>query len=105
MSEIKWAYNEQTGSFSALPASAFLLPVLVFIGLLPFIEKLYNKQKFRPQPLPLDFDKDLHQKFSIRYKELKSKQLEAGLTINEQLELQRLTKPPWSKPGEYWHYD
>lgn len=104
MSEIKWAYDQQTGSFSALPASAFLLPAIILASLLPFIEKCYSKQKFKPRPLPVNFDKELYQKFATRYKELKLKQSKTALTIREELELYRLTKPPWSKPGEYWHY-
>jgi hypothetical protein len=104
MSEIKWAYDEQTGTFSALPASIFLLPAILLAACLPFAEKAYNKYKYRPESLPDNFDKKLHDRYAVRYKQLKAKQRQTELTLNERLELHSLTKPPWSKPGEYWHY-
>lgn len=104
MGEIKWAYDERTGSFSALPASPFLLVALCFLPILALLNKGYEKYNRRPRPLPPNFDKEMYDRYAIRYKELKAKQATSELTLDEKLELQNIIKPPWSGPGEYWQY-
>jgi hypothetical protein len=106
MSEIKWAYDENTGSFSALPASPFLLVALGAVALLPLAEKAYNKAKYGPSPLPSNFDWQLYHQYKERYKILKTKkQSGEQLDFTEIAEWQKLSRPPWAESGEIWAYD
>lgn len=104
MSEIKWAYDESTGSFSALPASNFLLAAIGFICLLPLIEQGYWHHITRPKPCP-NIDKELWAHYAERYKHLFHKMSnDIELTLPEKLEWAKITRPPWAKPGENWTY-
>jgi hypothetical protein len=106
MSEIKWAYDSNTGSFSALPASPFLLVALGALALLPLLEKAYMIQKNKPVPMPADFDWKLHSEYKERYKYLQAKK-ESGqqLDFAEMIELNNIKHPPWAKGGELWTYE
>lgn len=107
MSEIKWAYDERTGSFSALPASPFLLVALSIIAFLPFIEKAYYRHKHGPKEPDATFDNTLHEQYRKRWKELQAKKA-AGQTLSwqESAEIMQMMHPPWSKPEDgIWVYD
>ena len=104
MSEIKWAYNEGTGSFSALPASNFLLLAIGFICLLPLLEKGYWEHKRKPKPCP-NIDANLHKVYAERYKELLPKYIAGdSFTVEEYLDWKNIQHPPWAEPGETWAY-
>lgn len=103
MSEIKWAYDESTGSFSALPASPFLLPALGFLCLLPLLEKLIEEGQKNPRPCNIDLR--TYNEYKWSYLELNRKKIYGGgLTDQEHLELEALMRPPWAEPGELWTY-
>lgn len=106
MSQIKWAYDENSGSFSALPASPFLLLALGAVALLPLLEEAYNKQKFKPQPLPPDFDWNLYNEYKQKYHELKAKKI-SGQEFNyaDTISWQRVIYPPWHNEPGRWSYD
>lgn len=105
MSEIKWAYDSQTGSFSALPASPWLLPTLGLLCLAPLVAKIVEEAEKAPEPLPADFDPALFAEYRATYRDLMGKKT-AGLqlTSEESLRLQIIEHPPWAKPGETWSY-
>ncbi len=108
MSEIKWAYDKETGSFSALPASNFLLLALAGLGLLPFIEKVYWYRLRKPQPCP-DVNLELYEEYAKDYKRLAPKFYnfdgkQPEMTLDELLRWERILYPPWCKPGEKWIY-
>lgn len=105
MSEIKWAYDAQTGSFSALPASPWLLPALGLLFLAPLIERIATKIERRPRPLPANFDPVLHEKNrQIYHKIMHKKKLGIQLSVEESLTLISIRYPPWAEPGETWSY-
>lgn len=105
MSQIKWAYDESTGSFSALPASPWLLPVLGLMCLAPLIEYIWEKADNAPKPLPADFDYKLHAKYKDIYLELKHKEKQQGyLDSWDRNRLVEVQNPPWALPGEIWTY-
>lgn len=104
MSEIKWAYDENTGSFSALPASNFLLIAIGLTGLLPLFERVWWRRFTKPQPCP-NIDLDLWNKYKTRYKILLNKRTNGEeLTLLELLEYERIIHPPWGEPSETWTY-
>lgn len=105
MPEIKWAYDENTGTFSALPASSFLLPALGLLCLAPLIERALDKINENPRPLPNGFNYDLFCRYQQRYKELaKKRAIQGELTDQEYIEWHQLMRPPWAEPGELWTY-
>lgn len=108
MSEIKWAYDKETNSFSALPASNFLLLALGLLGILPFIERLYWHQITKPRPCP-DVDLKLYEEYAKDFKKLAPKFYNSDgkqpkMTLDELIRWERIIYPPWCKPGEVWHY-
>lgn len=105
MSEIKWSYDSQTGSFSALPASPWLLPALGLICLAPLLAKIVEETEKAPKPLSANFDPILFEQYRAIYQDLMGKKL-AGvqLTSEESLRLQTISNPPWARPGEVWSY-
>ena len=108
MSEIKWAYDENTGSFSALPASKFLLLALLSLGILPFIERLYWHQITKPKPCH-GVDPKLYEEYARDYKILAPKFYnhdgkQPKMTLEELLRWERILYPPWCKAGEKWTY-
>lgn len=105
MSEIKWAYDSQTGSFSALPASPWLLPALGLICLAPIAEKMLEEAAKNPEPVPNTFDPVAYQQNKQEYHALINKQVSSvGLTLDEEMRLNSIMRPPWAKPGELWTY-
>lgn len=105
MSEIKWSYDAQTGSFSALPASPWLLPALGLVCLAPIAEKILEEAAKKPEPVPNVFDPILYQKNKQLYHELINKQASpVGLTQDEEMQLLSIMRPPWATGGELWTY-
>lgn len=106
MSEIKWAYDETTGSFSALPASPFLLLALISLPFLWLIGKGINKYKFRPQPLPPNFDPKLYEQYRLIYKRLKAKR-DSGQKFDyvDGIQWSQVRYPPWRTDSDPWVYD
>jgi hypothetical protein len=101
MSEIKWAYDSKTGSFSALPASPFLLLAIGAIVLLPLLEEAYYKNKFKPVPHASNFDPILHEQYRRRWKQLNDKKAAgAQLTWEEIAEISQMQNPPWRQPED-----
>lgn len=105
MSEIKWAYDSQTGGFSALPASPWLLPALGLLCLAPIAQKLVEEGLKDPQPAGNDFDPALYLEYKQTYHDLVQKQFSPdGLTMQEELQMLSIMNPPWAEPGERWTY-
>jgi hypothetical protein len=105
MSEIKWSYDAQTGSFSALPASPWLLPALGLICLAPIAEKMLEEAAKKPEPISDAFDPVAYQKNKQLYHELIHKQASSvGLTQHEEMQLLNVMRPPWATGGELWTY-
>lgn len=103
MSQIKWAYDESTGGFSALPASPFLLPVLGLVCLAPLLDKLLEAGQRNPQPC--DANPGMYERYKQEYHRLAAKQLSAnGLEDGDLSKMHRLMFPPWATPGEVWTY-
>jgi len=103
MSEIKWAYDESNGTFSALPASPLLLPSILFLALVaPLFRAKYEAEKSYASPRPIDLK--LHEQYRQEYLSLMNKRETQELTLQERVRLQDLQNPPWKLPGETWHY-
>jgi hypothetical protein len=103
MTNILWAYDESSGSFSALPASPWLLPA---IGLLAFAA-LCKKIK-PPSAVVVDTGRPIDYQTmacnSSRYYQLLERQSIGDLSESEQVEMINLAHPPWARPGETWTY-
>lgn len=104
MSNIWWAYDESSGSFSALPASPALLPALgVF-----FLAAVFSAGKEKPRVIETYPDGNPymgeHLANKPRYDELINIMGYRELTDKEQSELHRLKHPRWAKDGEVWCY-
>jgi len=107
MSEIKWSYNPQSGSFAALPASKLLLPFILFGGVVfaTLLERGYQKYQEKPKPLPPNFNKNLYNQYREKWLMLRNKEKSGKpLTVNERSQIYNLEHPPWSTKGETWHY-
>ncbi|MFZ9365816.1 MAG: hypothetical protein ACO253_07995 [Burkholderiaceae bacterium] len=105
MSEIKWAYDTETGSFSALPASPWLLPALGLFLLAPIAQKIAEEAAKDPRPLGDKFDPGAYMQNKLNYHHLTRKKASPeGLTLQEELELISIMNPPWAEPGELWTY-
>lgn len=105
MSEIKWAYDSETGSFSALPASPWLLPALGLLCLAPIAQKIAEEAQKDVQPTGNSFDPVLYLEYKQTYHDLVRKQFSAdGLTMQEEMQMISVMNPPWAEPGEVWTY-
>jgi hypothetical protein len=104
MANIFWAYDQSEGSFSALPASPWLLPVIgiyAFAGLVQAIKD--NQPQPDLEPLP-HIDPVLYKKNKERYYYLLQQQVNDKITEEERLEMYRIIHPPWAKNGQVWAY-
>jgi hypothetical protein len=106
MANVWWAYDESTGNVSSLPASPLLIPCAGLFFLLALFDKLKNGPlggdyagKIAPE-----FDVELFQQYSQRYKQLMSILSVRELTESESDELKELKSPPWAEGGEVWTY-
>lgn len=104
MTNIFYAYDSQTGSFSALPASPWLLPAMGAFALLAAYQKcrLSKPSIIGTAPSINPIIRDIYSK---RYSELiEKKHWGGGLTFRESIELKDIQHPPWADPGEVWTY-
>jgi hypothetical protein len=104
MTNIFYAYDSQTGSFSALPASPWLLPAMGAFALLAAYQKykLSRPSIIGEAPEISPVIRDIYGK---RYRELiHKKHWQGGLDFRESIELQNIQNPPWAEPGEVWTY-
>jgi hypothetical protein len=107
MLNIWWAYDESSGSFSALPASPLLLPCIGLFFLFAVLDKSQNGSKAGRILESADRAKADMTAFEInrtRYKRLLAILAERPLTEQEDSELYQLEHPKWGKPGEDWTY-
>lgn len=105
MSEIKWAYDSETGGFSALPASPWLLPALGLLCLAPIAQRIVEEGQKDPKPAGKDFDPVLYLEYKLTYRSLVQKQFSCqGLTTEEEMQMISIMNPPWAEPGEVWTY-
>jgi hypothetical protein len=105
MSEIKWSYDAETGSFSALPASPWLLPALGLLCLAPIAQKIAEEAAKDPKPVNAKFDPIVYLENKQLYHELVNKQASpVGLTQHEEMQLLSIMRPPWATGGELWTY-
>jgi hypothetical protein len=105
MSNIWWAYDEENGSFSALPASPMLLPAL---GLF-FLAAVFSRAQKSSGPTKLacemqNVDHGLIHRNAARFHELLAIMKTRNLNDSEESELYRIQHPPWAEPGEVWTY-
>lgn len=101
---IFYAYDSATGSFSPLPASPWLLPAMGVFALLAAYKKC---ELSRPVIVgePPEIDPKVLNSYRARYNKLiDKKHWGDGLSFEESIELNNLQRPPWAKPGEVWTY-
>lgn len=104
MTNIFYAYDSQTGSFSALPASPWLLPAMGAFALLAAYQKCKLSKACVIGEAP-EINPIIRDIYTKRYKELiHKKHWGGGLEFNESIELQKIQHPPWAEPGEIWTY-
>lgn len=104
MTNIFYSYDSQTGSFSALPASPWLLPAMGAFALLAAYQKYKLSQPSIIGVAPC-INPIIRDIYSKRYGELiNKKHWGGGLTFEESIELRNIQYPPWAEPGEIWSY-
>lgn len=104
-----WAYDGESGSFSTLPAGPMLLPAL---GIFAFvaIAKALKSNGLTPKSAIGNamYNSDLYQKDKARFNYLINKKIQAakegveGLSLAELNELENLRYPSWNG-GRPWH--
>lgn len=107
MANIWWAYDEDNGSFSALPASPLLLPAIGAFFLLAVFDKMAEDNRSKKILKPaceMNIDRTLYDSNKKRYHELLAVIRKRPLNEDEESEMYRLAHPPWSDPGEVWTY-
>ena len=100
-----WAYDEQSNSFSALPAGPFLLPALLAASVAVVCQK-FRRNAVNPKNLISQsiYNSPEYQHAKQRYYYLINKKAtENGLSIQEEAELWRLKTPWWANGGQ-WIY-
>lgn len=107
MANIWWAYDEDNGSFSALPASPLLLPALGLFFLLAAFDKMSNGENAGKVIGNTDRVLEhgpLFEQNKVRFGELIAIMRRRELNEDETAELYKIQHPPWGKPGEVWTY-
>ncbi|MGA1073398.1 MAG: hypothetical protein ACO3S3_12115 [Pseudohongiellaceae bacterium] len=104
MANIWWAYDENNGSFSALPASPVLLPAIGLFLLLAAFDKMNSGPKVIGKTDALTKYPELFEANKTRFHELLVIMKRRPLTSDETAELYKIQHPPWADPGEVWTY-
>lgn len=107
MANIWWAYDEDNGSFSALPASPLLLPALGLFFLMAVFDKMGNGENAGKVTGNTDRVLEygpLFEENKARFKELIAIIRQRELNEDETAELYKIQHPPWAEPGEVWTY-
>jgi hypothetical protein len=107
MANIWWAYDEDNGSFSALPASPLLLPALGLFFLLAAFDKMRSKDNGGKMTGRADKVLNygpLFEQNKARFNELLAIMRRRQLNEDESAELYQIQHPPWAEPGEIWTY-
>lgn len=107
MANIFWSYDESKGSFSALPASPLLLPVLGIFLLLALFDKTAEDGRSKKILKPaheMNIDRALHQEYKERYYKMLEIMRKRPLNEDEQSEMYQLVHPPWADGYEVWTY-
>ena len=107
MANIWWAYDEDNGSFSALPASPLLLPAIGLFFLLAMFDKMSNGENAGKvtgsASRVLEYG-PLFEQNKARFNQLLAIMRRRELSEDERSELHRIQHPPWAEPGELWTY-
>jgi hypothetical protein len=104
MANIFWAYDQSEGSFSPLPASPWLLPVIGVYAFAGLVQAIKDKQP-QPELEPLPkIDPVLYENNKKRYYYLLQRQVDGKMTEEERFEMYRLVHPPWVENGKVWAY-
>lgn len=107
MVNIWWAYDENNGSFSALPASPLLLPALGLFFLMAVFDKMSSENNggkvIGRADKVLNYG-PLFEQNKVRFKQLCDIIRKRELSEDERSELYQLQHPPWAEPGEIWTY-
>lgn len=102
MAEIKWAYDENTGSFSALPASSWLSVAIGWKLMMHCVRHFAGDGV--PESIPnynhIEYLTHRDNYHRIIFKILKN----MPLTKEESDQYYAAIHPSWSKPGETWSY-
>jgi hypothetical protein len=104
---IWWAYDDSSGTFSPLPASPLLLPAIGLFFLLAVYDRMRHKWqsgKILATANQLGVDNTTIGEYRKRYNELLSIMMYRNLDEDEQSEMHQLEHPPWAEPGEVWSY-
>jgi len=107
MANIWWAYDEDNGSFSALPASPLLLPAIGLFFLLAVFDKMSsgeNAGKVTGSANRVLEYGPLFEQNKARFNQLLTIMRRRELNEDEKSELHRIQHPPWAGPGELWTY-
>ena len=107
MANIWWAYDEDNGSFSALPASPLLLPALGLFFLMAVFDKMSNGENAGKVTgsanRVLEYG-PLFEQNKARFNQLLAIMRRRELNEDETAELYKIQHPPWAEPGEVWTY-
>ena len=97
-----WAYDSETGSFSALPASPFLVPALIIMSIIALFKGANRQPVTTIEELagPLRDTAEWQQKYK-RYHELIKKRVESANNFDpyESLELEHLHRYMFNPHG------
>lgn len=101
MANILWAYDEERSSFSALPASPWLLPAIAIAGVVAAVRSC------QPKEIILDvspeIDKEEYERNKIKYRSLMQK-YPREWTEDEWMTYRAISYPSWWKEGPPWGY-
>lgn len=99
-----WAYDSESNSFGALPASPFLLPALAIMGVLSLFGFGRVRVSSNAEMLGEFGKSSEYRKCEARYNELEEKERRGWeLSTEELLEMDRLNHPKWNA-YKLWHY-
>ena len=104
MANLWWAYDENNGNFSALPASPVLLPAIGLFFLLAVFDKMNSGPKVIGKTDAISKHGELFEANKTRFYELIAIMRRRPLTDDERTELYKIQHPPWADPGEVWTY-
>jgi hypothetical protein len=102
---ILWGIDSSSNGIASIPASPFLLPAAIIYFMLWIAGKIIRFGEPKREPIPDNFNATEYRENKIAYYKICEK-IRKGeeLTCEDYMTNNRIARPSWAKPGEWWIY-